>query len=62
VQVKIGGVLATTQFAGLAPGFIGGLLQVNVLVPDVPAGELSFDVSIGGVAAATTVISIAPNQ
>ncbi len=60
VQVKIGGVLADLQFAGLAPGFIGGLLQMNVLIPDVPSGELSFDVSIGGVAAAPTVISIAP--
>jgi uncharacterized protein (TIGR03437 family) len=58
VVVKIGGVPATIQFAGLAPGFIG-LLQLNVLIPDVAAGELSFDVSIGGVAAASTVISIA---
>ena len=60
VQVRIGGVLADLQFAGLAPGFIGGLLQMNVLIPDVPPGERSFDVSIGGVAAATAVIFIAP--
>jgi uncharacterized protein (TIGR03437 family) len=59
VQVKIGGTLAVVQFAGLAPGFVNGLLQMNVLVPDVSPGELSFDVSIGGVAAATTLISIA---
>ena len=59
VQVKIGGTLAVIQFAGLAPGFVNGLLQMNVLVPDVAPGELSFDVSVGGVAAATTVISIA---
>jgi uncharacterized protein (TIGR03437 family) len=59
VQVKIGGVTADLQFAGLAPGFVNGLLQMNVLVPDVAPGELSFDVSVGGVAAATTVISIA---
>jgi uncharacterized protein (TIGR03437 family) len=61
VQVKIGGVLAGIQFAGLAPGFIG-LLQMNVLIPDVPPGEQSFDVSIGGVPAAPTVISIASKQ
>jgi adhesin/invasin len=58
VEVKIGGVVATLQFAGLAPGFIG-LLQINILIPDVAPGELAFDVSIAGVAAASTVISIA---
>jgi uncharacterized protein (TIGR03437 family) len=60
VVVKIGGQTAVVQFAGLAPGFIGGLLQMNVLIPDIPAGEVSFEVSIGGIAAAPTVISIAP--
>jgi uncharacterized protein (TIGR03437 family) len=59
VTVKIGGVAAVIRFAGLAPGFIDGLLQMNVLIPDVPPGELSFDVSIGAVAAAPTVISVA---
>ena len=62
VVVKIAGVTATVQFAGLAPGFIGGLLQLNVLIPDVAPGELAFDVSVGGVAAASTVISIAARQ
>jgi uncharacterized protein (TIGR03437 family) len=60
VQVKIGGILADIQFAGLAPGFVDGLLQINVLIPDVPAGEQSFEVGIGGVLAAPTVISIGP--
>lgn len=58
VQIRVGGVLATLQFAGMAPGFIG-LLQMNVLIPDVPAGDLAFDVSIGGASAVSTVISIA---
>ena len=57
VLVKIGGKLATVQFAGLAPGFVG-LLQLNVQIPDVAAGELPFEVSVGGVNAAATVISI----
>ena len=61
VQIKVGGRPADIQFAGMAPGFVG-LMQMNVLVPDVPAGEQSFDVSIGGVAAATTTISIGPKQ
>jgi uncharacterized protein (TIGR03437 family) len=62
VVVKIAGVTATVQFAGLAPGFIGGLLQLNVLIPDGAPGELAFDVSVGGIAAASTVISIAAKQ
>ena len=62
VVVKIAGVAATVQFAGLAPGFIGGLMQLNVLIPDVSPGELAFDVSVGGVAAASTVISVAAKQ
>ncbi len=61
IQVKIGGIVANIQFAGLAPGFIG-LLQMNVAIPDVPPGEQAFDVTIGGVAAATTMISIAPKS
>jgi len=59
VEVKVGGLTATVQFAGLAPGLVSGLLQMNILVPDVPAGQQTFDVSVGGVAAASTVISIA---
>lgn len=58
VLVKIGGVTATLQFAGLAPGFIG-LMQLNILIPDVPAGELPLDVTIGTIPAAPTTISIA---
>jgi len=45
----------------MAPGYVS-LMQMNVLLPDVPPGEQSFDVSIGGVAAATTTISIGPKQ
>jgi uncharacterized protein (TIGR03437 family) len=57
VQAKIGGLPAQVSFAGLAPGFIG-LLQVNLMIPDVPAGDLPLEVSIGGVSATVTLVSV----
>jgi uncharacterized protein (TIGR03437 family) len=50
VQAQIGGANAVITFAGLAPGF-AGLLQANLIVPEVPAGEQPLDISIGGVPA-----------
>jgi uncharacterized protein (TIGR03437 family) len=50
VLVKVGGQTASTPFAGLAPGFIG-LLQINLEIPDVPAGEQRLDVVVGDVPA-----------
>lgn len=38
LQVSIGGVPATLQFAGLVQGFLG-LYQFNVVVPNVPAND-----------------------
>ena len=60
VQVTIGGQPATVQFAGLAPGFVG-LLQLNVQIPDIAAGDAVFSVSIGGAAANDTLISVGGN-
>jgi uncharacterized protein (TIGR03437 family) len=37
VSVEIGGVEAPVQYDGLAPGYVG-LYQINVSVPNVPAG------------------------
>jgi uncharacterized protein (TIGR03437 family) len=53
----VGGQPAPIAFAGLAPGFVG-LLQMNIVMPDVPAGEQTFDVTIGGVASNRTVLSV----
>jgi uncharacterized protein (TIGR03437 family) len=41
VSVTIGAVAATVQYAGSAPGEVGGLLQVNVVVPQTvsPGGQ-----------------------
>jgi uncharacterized protein (TIGR03437 family) len=57
VEVRVGGQPARIAFDGLAPGF-AGLLQMNIVIPDVPAGEQAFEVSIGGVAANPTVLSV----
>jgi uncharacterized protein (TIGR03437 family) len=56
-QAKIGGSAAEIQFLGLAPGLVG-ISQMNLLVPDVGAGEQPLEVNIGGVAANTSILSI----
>jgi len=45
VTVRIGGVLATTQFAGIVGP---GEYQFNIVVPNVPDGDNLVSVSIGG--------------
>ena len=41
---------ATVQYFGLVAGLVG-LYQFNVIVPNVPAGDVPLTVGIGGVAA-----------
>ena len=53
----IGGVPATVSFSGLAPGFVG-LCQVNLLVPNLPAGDQQVIVTIGGVASNPAMITV----
>jgi len=59
VSVTIGGANATTQFAGLTPGFIG-LGQINVQVPaDAPTGDaVPVIIEAGGQSSKTATISI----
>jgi uncharacterized protein (TIGR03437 family) len=60
IQVTISGQPADVQFAGMAPGFVG-LMQLNILVPVLGAGEQNLEVTIGGVAANVTTVSIGSN-
>jgi uncharacterized protein (TIGR03437 family) len=59
VSVIIGGQPAEVQYAGSAPGFISGALQVNALIPDTaPSGSaVSVVLIIGGASSqgATTI-------
>jgi uncharacterized protein (TIGR03437 family) len=47
-QLKIGGVQATTTFAGLLANTIG-LYQLNVVIPQVPAGDQTIEFIVNGV-------------
>ena len=56
--VTIGGVRATVQFSGLAPGFTG-LFQINVSVPvNAPTGSVAVLVTEGGITAPAAQINI----
>ncbi len=61
VTVTIGGITLSTAdilYAGLSPGSISGLYQINVRVPaGVPAGDVPVTITIGG--GSSTVSSIA---
>jgi uncharacterized protein (TIGR03437 family) len=49
VSVTIAGQPANWSFAGEAPGFVSGVLQVNVIVPTgIAAGDQAIQVTIGG--------------
>jgi uncharacterized protein (TIGR03437 family) len=49
VSVTIGGVPATVNYAGGAPGSIAGMMQVNVVVPSGVSGSVPVVVTVGGV-------------
>lgn len=50
VSADIGGLPATVQYGGAAPGAVAGLLQVNVLVPAnvQPGNQVPVHVTVGG--------------
>jgi len=54
----IGGANAAAVFSGLTPGFVG-LLQVNIQIPNVAAGDQPLVVTIGGAASNSALITVA---
>jgi uncharacterized protein (TIGR03437 family) len=56
--VKIGGTNATVFYSGLAPDFVG-LMQLNVQVPTVAAGDQPMVVTIGGAVSNSELITVA---
>jgi adhesin/invasin len=60
VLARVGGLPAQVAFAGMVPGWVG-VLQMNLMVPQAASGEQPLEVSIGGVSANPTVLSIAAN-
>jgi uncharacterized protein (TIGR03437 family) len=56
LTVTVGGVPATVAFAGTAPGFVEGALQINVqMSASVPSGAQPVVVTVGGVSSPTGV-------
>ena len=56
VTATIGGVAATVEFAGLAPGY-AGLYQVNILVPQLPGGRHPLMISVNGAGSNTADVN-----
>ena len=50
VRVRIGGVEAVVEYAGSAPGYVSGALQVNARIPDSVASgpDVPLELTIGG--------------
>jgi uncharacterized protein (TIGR03437 family) len=60
-EVSFGGTPATVNYAGLAPDYVG-LYQFNVVVPSVPANDLTpVTFTLGGVAGAQTLYTAIGN-
>jgi uncharacterized protein (TIGR03437 family) len=57
VTATIGGLSASVQFAGLAPGF-AGLYQVNVQVPQLASGSYPLQISEGGAASNAAPVNV----
>jgi uncharacterized protein (TIGR03437 family) len=54
-QIRIGGIPAEVSFAGLVGGSIG-LYQLNVVIPNVTAGDQSIELIVDGIANAQSLV------
>ena len=57
MSVTVGGIPATVQYAGGAPGQVAGLMQVNVLIPSgvEPGGYVPVVLQVGDRASSPAV-------
>jgi len=60
VTASVGGVQGTVTYAGSAPGFVGGVNQMNILLStNTPSGNMPLAIAIAGqTSAATATISV----
>lgn len=58
VAVEIGGRPATLLYAGAAPGFVAGVFQINVQIPEGLTGAQSLVVKVGSNASPASTIHI----
>jgi uncharacterized protein (TIGR03437 family) len=56
-DLKIGGVSANVTFAGIVAGSIG-LYQLNVVVPDVAAGDQPIELTVDGVSTGQNMVIV----
>lgn len=61
VKVRIGGVEVTPLYAGSAPGFVAGLMQINATVPEniTPGSSVPVEVIVGNTTSAAQSVSVA---
>ena len=53
--VLVGGVQASVLFAGLTPQFVG-VNQLNIVIPDIPAGDkVPLQIQVGGITSPNTI-------
>jgi uncharacterized protein (TIGR03437 family) len=55
VLIQIGGQTANVLYAGAAPGFVAGVLQINVSIPAGLSGASAIQINIGNATFTTSI-------